>query len=564
MKNLKSLTQSRKLKHSTLNLIFVAIVVAIIITINSIVSILGSTFGWYLDMTEEELYSVSDELIALLDNVSNDAPIDIIFCCDKDEAEGNYTDAATGTGSAMAYIHSTATQIADRLDNVTVLYKDPIKDHAFIDQFSQAAGQLKPSEASIIIARRDANGNYGTMYRTYHATSFYTFTTNPDGSNQLHGYSGERTFATAITSLSYDKAPTVYFVWGHGENVPYSSVDGNYNVPELARVFIDCGFRVRQIFLDDEEMQFTCKTQGCGESWGKKEIGELTDFMCECGTRYNPKEDESLFNEKRTIPSDARAIIINDPKSDYGANELSKLSDYLVSKRGTLMCFANPKSADPLDNLSKFVKQETGVTMVGGDYVTHKDTVTQGQLYDFKGIIPNTKAAEVYLSALQGFGSKRPMLKDSGILKIDEKFMSDEAVSDVLADRVTQPIIQTDTNAYFDGAKGTYNVLSVTALTTMYNNQPVQSYFMVCPSINFASDEYLSNSMYANEDILLALIHSTTSANVPVDLDFKEFANYQLDISSSQATTVFVCLITILPILVIGTGIVIIVRRKHR
>jgi len=107
-------------------------------------------------------------------------------------------------------------------------------------------------------------------------------------------------------------------------------------------------------------------------------------------------------------------------------------------------------------------------------------------------------------------------------------------------------------------------VLSVTALTTMYNNQPVQSYFMVCPSINFASDEYLSNSMYANEDILLALIHSTTSANVPVDLDFKEFANYQLDISSSQATTVFVCLITILPILVIGTGIVIIVRRKHR
>ena len=563
MKNLKSLTNSRKLKYSTLNWIFIAIVIAIVVTINSIVSILGDTLGWYLDMTEEELYSVSDELITLLDEVSDDAPIDIIFCCDKDQAEGNYTDAQTGTGSAMAYIHSTAVQIADRLDNVTVLYKDPIKDHAFIDQFSQASGQIKPSEASVIIARRNENGKYGTMYRTYHATSFYTFAN--ESNPELVGYSGERTFATAIMSLSYDKAPTVYFVWGHSETVPYSNANGDYNVPELARVFIDCGFRVRQIFLDDEELQFTCKTANCGESWGKKEVGELTEFVCECGTKYNPKDDaEELFTEKRTIPSDARAVIINDPKSDYGANELSKLSDYLVSKRGTLMCFVNPKSADPLDNLSKFIKQETGVTVVGGEYVTHKDTVTQGQLYDFKGIIPSTKAAEVYLSALQGFGSKRPMLKDSGILKIDEKFMSDEAVSDVLADRVTQPIVQTGTNAIFGEDKGTFNVLTVTALTTIYNNQPTQSYFMVCPSVNFVSDEYLSNSMYANEDILLALIHSTTSAKVPVDLDFKEFANYQLDISSSQATTVFICLITIMPVLVIGTGVVIIVRRKHR
>lgn len=565
MKNLKSLTQSRKLKYGTLNLILIAFVIAIVITLNSIVSVLGDTFGWYIDMTEEELYSVSDELIALLDEVSDDAPIDIIFCCDKDEAEGNYTDAATGTGSAMAYIHSTAVQIADRLDNVSILYKDPIKDHVFIDKFTKAQGQVSPNEAAIIVARRNENGDYGTMYRTYYATSFYTFTSDAGGTNTLYGYSGERTFATAILSLSYDKAPTVYFVWGHSENVPYSNANGDYNVPELARVFIDCGFRVRQLFLDDEEKQFTCTTQGCGETWGQKEIGEMTDFVCECGTKYNPKADgEEMFTEKRVIPTDARAIIINDPKSDYGANELSKLSDYLISKKGTLMCFTNPKSNAPLDNLNKFIKQETGVTVVEGDYVTHKDTVTQGQLYDFKGVIADTDAAGVYLNSLQGYGSKRPMFKNSGVLKIDEAFMSDEAISDVLADRITQPIIQTDKNAQLGEEKNQFNVLSVTALTTIYNNQPTQSYFMVCPSVEFVSDEYLSNSMYANEDILLALIHSTTAAKVPVDLDFKEFANYQLDISSSQATTVFVCLITILPALAIGTGVVIIVRRKHR
>ena len=109
-----------------------------------------------------------------------------------------------------------------------------------------------------------------------------------------------------------------------------------------------------------------------------------------------------------------------------------------------------------------------------------------------------------------------------------------------------------------------FDVLSVTAITTIKNNANVQSYFLVCPSTGFISDEYLSNTMYPNDSIMLALIHSTTASTVPVDLDFKTFANYQLDISAAQQSTVFICLITIMPLLAIVIGIVVIVRRKHR
>ena len=561
MRNLKSLSESKKIKYSTLNIVFIAVVVAVVIMLNSIVTVLAETFNWRLDMTKENLYTVSDELVELLDTVSQDVEIDIIFCCDKDEAEGNFIESDYGTGSAMAYIHSTATQIESRLDNITVLYKDTVNDHAFMDRFGSS---VNATESSVIIARKDKNGDYGTMYRVYHATNFYTFSEDGTGSTTLYGYSGERTFASAIISLTYNKAPTAYFVTGHEEDVPYSLATGKYNMPELAKLFLDSGFRVRYIYLSDDEKQFTCTVKGCGETWGKKEIGNSKSFDCECGKTYHTYDVE--FTEERVIPDDARAIIINNPKSDYSTNELDKLSKYLLDQKGTIMCFTDPVKEDTnkLYNLHSFITNETGVTVKDAEYVVDSDSSTQGQSYDFKGEVAENNAAKAYLGVLTEFGAKQPMLKNSGVLEIDPKFIRDEAFSDVLADRVTLPLVKTTADAVYDGKASAHTVVSVTSLTTMYKNEEVQSYFVVSPSAEFVSDEYLSNTMYANSDVLFGLIHSTTAANVPVDLDFKEFANYQLDISTSQATTVFVCLVTIMPIIAIATGIVIIVRRKRR
>ena len=561
MKNLKTLSESKKLKYGTLNVILIAIVVAVVIMANSIITVLTEAFNWRVDMTEEQLYTVSDELVTLLDTVSDGTEIDIIFCCDEDEAEGNFIDPSTGTGSALAYVHATATQIEDRLDNVTVLYKDTVNDHDFLKKFDVG---LNATESSVIVARKDKNGKYGTMYKVYHATSFYTFAEDSAGATTLYGYSGERTFASAIISLTYTETPTAYFVTGHGETVPYSLSTGEYNVPELAEIFLDCGFSVRYIYLGDDEKQFTCPEKNCGETWGKKEIGKSQSFDCACGKSYKTYEVE--FNEERVIPDNARAIIINNPTSDYSANELDKLSNYLINKQGTIMCFTDPvkENTAKLKNLHDFIKNETGVTVKDAEYVVDSDSSTQGEIYDFKGVVANNNAAKAYLGVLSNFGAKQPMLKNSGVLEIDPKYIRDEAFSDVLADRVTLPLIQTDSDAVYNGEAKAHTVVSVTALTTMYKNEEVQSYFVVAPSSEFVSDKYLANTMYANNDVLLGLIHSTTAANVPVDLDFKEFANYQLDISTSQATTVFVCLVTIMPLIAVGVGIVVIVRRKRR
>ncbi len=568
--NLKSFADSKRVKYGTLNLIFIVMVIAIVIMINSIFTVLSETFGWYVDMTEEQLYTVSDELLALLETeiVNNNAQIDIIFCCDKDQAEKHYADISKG--NALAYVHSTATQIADKLDNVSVMYIDPVKDYEFISKFNQVSTQIETGESTVIVARRNADGSYGTMYRTYHVTSFYTFASEVDGTRTIYGYNGERTFATAIISLTNDKTPSVYFVAGHGEAVPYSRADGSYYIPQIARTYMDCGFRVKYIFLDDR--QFTCQTVGCGETWGYKEVQNLSEFTCDsCYKEYKMSQIKDKFTEERVVPNDAKVVIINAPDSDYASNELTKLSNYLIGEhKGTLMCFLTPmgSNANPehFKNLYRFIEQETGVTVDGSSYIKDSGSSSLGGTFDFRGEIANNKAASTYLSVLKEFGSKSPIFKNSGILTIDPKFEQDEPLGDILADRVTMPLIQTSGGAMYNNQSDTYNVMTVTSLTTQYETGGAlaYSYVVVSASSEFASDEYMSNSMYPNEDILMGLIHSTAQKTVPVDLDFKTFANYKLDITSSQASGVFIALVTVMPIIAVAAGIFVIVRRKHR
>lgn len=565
--NLKSFADSRKLKYGTINIVFIVIVVAIVIMLNSIITVLGDTFGWYLDMTEEHLYTISEPFVELLETASRDVEIDIIFCCDKDEAQKNYTDLEKG--GALAYIHSTATQIEEKLDNVSVIYKDPVKDYEFMRRFTLSSSQIKPSQSTVIIARKDANGEYGTFYRTYHASSFYTFAGQTDGSRKLYGYNGERTFATAVLSLTYDKIPTVFFVAGHGEDFPYSKADGNYYVPVLASTLMSCSFNVRYLYLDDT--QASCPTSGCAETWGYKEIGALEKISCgDCGGEFEVKS--LSFNEERKIPTDARAVIINQPETDYGANETSKLSEYIISSKGTIMCYVNPLGKElgegeksPYNNLYSFIKQETGVTVLDGDFITDENSTSLNGGNDIRVNVSGSDAAQVYLGSLNNYGTARPIMDNCAKLEIDERYSNSESggYNDRAAQRYTLPLLETNASALYNGQAGKHTVMTVTSLTTIKNNEAVYSYFIV-GSGGFVADDYLSASMYPNESIVLALVHSTTAAQVPVNLDFKTFENYDLDITASQARGVFISLVAVLPVITAAIGVIVLVRRRNR
>lgn len=74
--------QIRSSRHSA-----TAIVIAAVIIFNAIFSSLVYKYNWYVDMTKEGVYGLSDAGRAMLDDITE--PINIIFCEPYDDLESD-------------------------------------------------------------------------------------------------------------------------------------------------------------------------------------------------------------------------------------------------------------------------------------------------------------------------------------------------------------------------------------------------------------------------------------------------------------------------------------------
>lgn len=535
---LKSLADSRKLKYSTLNIVFVAIILAIVIALNSIVTILADNFGWYIDMTDEQIFSLTDEAKELLDDVNQDVQLEIVFPYAKDKLD---TDYATSTSSgAIGYIHSTAQQIANECSNITVSYHDVDKDYEFYATEIGGGANLKMTNEHVLIARKDANGKYVSGdFRVYPINYFYV---SDNGS--LYAYNGELVFISAILAMSRDTVPTVYFTTGHGEEsfdkasdgVDYETIysavyDGTVNaeVADLMMLFCDSGFTVKPLELSQ-----------------KDETGNLVG-----------------------IPEDAHIIVINQPTMDFSDEDIYLLTQYL-SNEGTLFAFT-PHDAT-LTKLYSFFTQSYGVT-VNPSTTPIEDTKTQfdNTKYTFLADVSKTDnsfATSKYFASVNSYASAKARFKDTATITINPDYMTTTGWQDGMSiTKYTYPLLETTTTAVFDGIdEVNHSVMSITSIQEFRqeSGDNAYSYLVVCPSSEFASSEYLNDGSSPNKHMILSLIQATSSMQTPVNLDYKPFMDYNLEITDSQARTTTVLLATIIPAVIAITGIVVIIRRKHR
>ena len=524
---LKSLSDSRKIKYSTLNGAFIALVIALVVVLNSIITTLAQTYNWYIDMTDEQIFSLSDQSKEILDSVNDEVQLEIVFPYDEDRVSNKFSVSASG--GSIGYIHTTAEEIANACDNITISYHDVDRDYAFY----QETGTLsKAGDNTIIVLRKDAYGNYVKGdFRAYPINYFYV----ADQNGALYGYNGELVFMSAILAMSSDTIPTVYFTVGHGE----LSFTGDATVDH-----------------------FTAET-ALKNGLLSPDAFELIWLFCESGFTVKP-----LNLMSSDIPSDARMVIINEPQSDFDDSEIYKINSYLRNE-GAVFAFT-PYNAE-LKNLFASFEQNYGVT-VNSSATPVTDDSTK---FDNK---PNTLLASVsthdssfatqqYFGAVKGYASAKARFNDTGALKINPEFMKTTGYQSGMAEtRFTYPLLESSSSAVFNGTKGTSFLMSVTAIERFRQESGDSSfaYLVVCPSGEFASNDFLLSTAAPNKNMLLSLIQSTSSVQTPVNLDYKTFMQYNLDITDRQAQGTTIALATVLPACAVICGIVVIVRRKHR
>ncbi len=510
------LFKTPRAKKNAVNVGIIALVIAIVIMLNAIITVLGDKFDWYIDMTDEQIYTISDALKETLKGANMDVEVEVIFTCAQDYAESNFSDLSSG--DALAYVHSTATQIAKEYKNVHISYHDTQKEPDFFKtKFTEIDRFLNSIENPVIIARRTVGQNgeiiYGTHFKVYAARSFYGFASSD---SSLYAYNGENVFASAILSLTLDETPAVYFTKGHNERLYNSDSEGGKSPVELINLFYYCGFKVEEIDLVNEE-----------------------------------------------IPSDARMIVVNEPEFDLEAIIIDKLDGYMLNK-GSVMVFTNPDFNDKLPRLLTFLETRCGVTTNTGDKITDDKSNIIGDKLSFRAEISSNAAANMYLSYLANATSARPFLTNATSITINDKFMSDKGVYEGDSYIYTLPLFQTANSGKYNNVNGNHSVMSVTSILKSKNNSDAYSYLVYCPSEGFASDEALQNQAYPNSDIVLSLVHAMTSAQTTVDIDYKAFVNYDLDITEIQAKTATVLLAVVMPLCIVIAGTVLLIRRKRR
>ncbi|MBO5212590.1 MAG: Gldg family protein [Clostridia bacterium] len=539
MKNgfLKSFAASKKFKYSTINIAFTAIVIAIIILFNSIFTVLSENFGWYIDMTEEQIFTLSDEAKAIIGTASSDTEIEIIFTSKKDLIENQTTTHAASIG----FVVSTAEELAKEFDNISVSYHDSVRDKAFFDDLRKMVGEVggsKITEDSIIVARKD-NGRYAEI-RSYGVNNFFAV----DEENAVHGYSGEITFASAILGLTAKSRPTVYFTVGHNElsflnynektEVTFANVDStattgaNPKAKELMRLFTNAGYVVKPIDLSKEPLP-------------------------------------SQSDETPSI------IVINAPTKDFSSYETDYLTQYLEDDEpGTVFCFLSGElDMKQMTRLASFIETSTGSTVQTDSNFIQDEDFTGDSIFGVAGIVPVNNATNVYLPGYSNQTSSKVGANKSGvILPFNDKYWDEEGFDYGRNWAYTMPLVTTSDKATFKGNDGTYNIMTMTA-TNRYDQATatdVTSYFLLSMSSDMMTTEFLQDNYYINDDLIYSLIRTTggSQTGAPEGVEYKMFIDYDLEISAKDARLSTICLAVIIPVILIGVGAVIIIKRKRR
>ena len=220
----EKISRRRRLKFGALAVSLTVVVIALVVIVNAVFTALVTKNRWYVDMTREKLYGISQASLDLLEDLrgNSDLHIKIVFCSYEDQLKTEYY-------SNM--VLNLARMYEEEFNFISVEFIDIINHPEAVRQY-MATSVSAPKTTSVIITD-------GHQSRLLELKSFYTFDSD---SGSVFAFNGEYRITGSILQMAGDN-PIAYFVEGHGE-------ENTGTV--LWSLMEDAGFDVRTIDLTKE------------------------------------------------------------------------------------------------------------------------------------------------------------------------------------------------------------------------------------------------------------------------------------------------------------------------
>lgn len=529
--------EHKKLKHGAMSTVYTIIVVAVVVLVNIIATILFDKYPITFDLTKGGKYSISEESQEYVKSIENEVTFKVFAPEDSFVAVNEYTKQADEVLKRYCEYNS----------NISVEYVDIDSNPDIVSDYSD----LEIDSYSIIVETlsRDESGNVmkdesgEDMKRVRQVSLMDLIEFTDEFEQQIASYGDS--YGQSISAEDY------MLQMSGGSEIYALNMAVQYGVVGASTA--DQAFASALMGVTDPNPTVVSVLNGRDEA---ADISYLKKLLTANG--YTVKDVDITSEE---IPSDTTLAIIPAPTSDYMEAEIRKVDEYISNdgKMGHNLMYIASFYQQETPNIDELLEEYE--LAVGDGIVCESDTshyydapictIAEDISDSFAGDI-DTENSNIIVYA------SRPvkMLKEgeSGKMNIEAYVQSTDNA--YVADKTNgEPI---------ENGKQIYAAMSSKA-SFGDNGDTTYSNVFVIGADSIVSDTYLRYNQFQNREYILSVLNGMTGKTTAgIVIEPKVISATLFDITAEQIRALKIVFIGVIPLVTLGVGLFIWLRRKNR
>lgn len=500
---------TKKLKYGTLATVFTVIVVAIVVAINLIAQDVTERFDLTMDLTDNDIYTVSQDTIDYLKDL--DQKVEITVLADESAFENN------------AIYFKQASEVIKKYalysDNISVSFIDMNKNPNIVSKYNDIyKGDL--AEGDIVIFREGTSDEDSDRIKVLSLNNLFTTSTDNYGNTTVTQSNAEQELTSAVMYVTDANPKKAVLVSTDMPTSVYASAQS------LLKMINSNGYDLEEVDLLTNDLDV-----------------ENTDLL-----------------------------LILSPLNDFNNAVIDKISDYLYNdgKLGKNVLYMANYDQNKTDNIDAFL-EEWGLS-VGDSYIAETNTsasqnvTVYGLGYTIRssiGVIANDDYADLVSDTTLPIAVPLPRP-----IETLWETNGDRETSVILTTSNTSALVPRDASDDFDISTAVTGMQNVMAMGSKYifddNNQKVTSNVMVMGSA-FMSDIYItSDTSYNNGEFILNSVNKMTGKSSGITIVPKSLSISTISIDDTQVTAIRTVVMFVIPLVIVAIGVVVYVRRRNK
>lgn len=509
VKKQKKPFNSKKLKYGTLATIFTLIVTAIVFAINLIAQTVTERFDLTMDLTENDIYSVSQDTIDYLNTIQQDIQITVLA------DESAFDDSTLYLKQASEIIKKYALYS----DKISIEFVDINKNPSYISKFKDLySGDL--TEGNIIVYREGTSEDDADRIKVLTLNNLFTISTDNYGNSTVTESKAEQELTSAIMYVTDANPKKAVLV---STSMPNSV---QYSAQSLLQMLNTNGYDLEEVDLLTADLDI-----------------ESTDLLVICS-----------------------------PLNDFNTAVIQKISDFLyndgnLGKNVLYIANYNQSSTPNIDALL----EEWGLS-IGDYYIAESDSSAsqtvgiygeQTYIKSSIGVIANDDYTD-----LVGDTSLPIAVPVARPIDILWETNGDRETSVILKTSTSSALVPFDSTSDFDISTAVTGEQNVMAMGTKYifdnNNEKITSNIMVIGSA-YMTDPYISqDTSYNNGEFILNSINKITGKSNGITIVPKSLSINTISIDDAQVIGIRTVVMFIIPLTIVVIGLVVYIKRRNK